>query len=144
MTLTLVEAKRQAKALRTALQAQGTAIRHAQALEAIAAQHGAKDWNTLHARLARQQGLPALDLNARVHGRYLGQPFTGRVVTLSAVGDLFRIEIRLDAPVDTVRFASFSNLRSLVRATVDAYGRSPQKTSDGVPHLVLDAGARRR
>lgn len=144
MTLTLIEAKAQAKALRLALQTQGTAISHSQALEAIARQHGARDWNTLHARLARQDPVPALGLNAPVRGRYLGQPFSGRVVALSAAGDLFRIEIKLDAPVDTVRFAGFSNLRSLVRATVDAKGRSPQKTSDGVPHLVLETGIRPR
>src|SRR5690606_31658729 len=50
--MTIDNAKAQAKALRAALQAQGTAISHAQALELIARQHGARDWNTLHARLA--------------------------------------------------------------------------------------------
>lgn len=144
MTLTLDEAKAQAKALRQALQAQGTAISHSQALEAIAAQHGAVDWNTLHARLVQQGPMAALALGAHVRGHYLGQPFRGRVVALSATGPRFRIEIQLEVPVDTVRFASFSNLRSRLRATVDAQGRSPERTSDGVPQLVLALTGRRR
>ena len=41
-------------------------------------------------------------------------------------------------PVDVVEFESFSALRSRVRALVDARGVSPQRRSDGVPHLKLD------
>lgn len=44
--MTIDDAKAQAKALRAALQAQGTAISHALSLEMIAKQHGARDWNT--------------------------------------------------------------------------------------------------
>ena len=55
--MTIEEAKAQAKALRAALLAQGTAISHAQALELIARQQGARDWNTLHARLALRLSL---------------------------------------------------------------------------------------
>lgn len=47
--------KQMAKALRTALAEHGTDITHSQALEIVARQHGAKDWNTLSARLTAPQ-----------------------------------------------------------------------------------------
>lgn len=139
MTLpTLDEAKAQAKALRAALQAQGTAISHGQALELVARQHGARDWNTLHARLALRNAPPELALGDRVRGRYLGQPFAGRVIGLSGPAAHREIEIHLDHPIDTVRFESFSNLRHRIRGTIDASGRSHRKTSDGAPQLVVE------
>jgi hypothetical protein len=56
MTLnSLSEAKSKAKALRDALVGQGTKISHAQALELVAHQDGARDWNTLHAKLSRAE-----------------------------------------------------------------------------------------
>lgn len=135
--MTTDEAKAQAKALRAGLQAQGTAISHAQALELIARQNGAKDWNTLHARLALQNTPPDLALGDRVKGRYLGQPFAGKVVGLSGPASHRHIEIRLDAPVDVVRFESFSNLRQQIRATIDETGHSHRRASDGVPQLIV-------
>lgn len=131
-------AKAQAKALRIALQAQGTLISHAQALELIARQHGAKDWNTLHARLALRNAPPELALGDRVRGHYLGQSFAGRIIGLSGPPSHRLIEIRFDQPVDVVRFESFSNLRHQIRATIDETGRSHRHTSDGVPHLIVE------
>ena len=133
----VADAKAQARALREALAAQGTELRHAQALEIVARQNGARDWNTLHARLAAAEPPPPLRLNDRVRGRYLGQPFTGVIVSLSVAGANFQVALQLDEPVDTVRFDSFSNLRRRIRGTVGPDGRSPQKTSDGTPHLVI-------
>ncbi|MBI1219373.1 MAG: hypothetical protein GC186_12575 [Rhodobacteraceae bacterium] len=139
MTLpALSEAKAQAKALRAALQARGTAISHAQALELVAQQHGARDWNTLHARLEQRNGPSELALGDRVRGYYLGQPFTGEIVALAGPADHRQIEIRLDQPVDTVQFGSFSNLRRQIRGTINTAGRSPRKTSDGAPQLVVE------
>ena len=135
--MTIDDAKAQAKALRAGLQAQGTAISHAQALELVAKQHGAKDWNTLHARLALRNAPPDLALGDRVRGRYLGQPFAGKVVGLSGPASHRQIEIRFDAPVDVVTFESFSNLRHQIRATIDESGRSHRHTSDGVPQLIV-------
>ena len=43
------ELKSQAKRLRQAMEARGTAISHSAALELIAQQHGVRDWNTLSA-----------------------------------------------------------------------------------------------
>lgn len=135
--LTLAEAKAQAKALRRALAEAGRAISHAQALELVAAQQGARDWNTLHARLAQPQPWA---LGQRVSGRYLGQPFTGHLTALARRGAGVAVTIRLEHPVDTVRFESFSNLRRVIQGVIDADGRSPRRTSDGAPQLVLDRG----
>jgi hypothetical protein len=136
--MTIDNAKAQAKALRAALQAQGTAISHAQALELIARQHGARDWNTLHARLALRNAPPELALNDRVYGRYLGQPFTGRIIGLSGPANHRQISIRFDTPVDVVRFEIFSNLRRQIRATINEHGRSHRQTSDGEPQLIVE------
>lgn len=130
-------AKAQAKALRTALSAQGTEISHAQALELVARQHGAKDWNTLHARPALVNAPPELGVGDRVCGRYLGQAFAGRVIGLSGPSSHRQIEIRFDHPVDVVRFESFSNIRNQVRSLIDESGRSHRHTSDGKPHLIV-------
>lgn len=131
------EAKAQAKALRAALQAQGNAISHAQALELVARQHGAKDWNTLHARMELHNAPPELGIGDRVRGRYLGQAFVGRIIGLSGPSTHRQIEIRFDHPVDVVRFESFSNLRNQVRSVIDESGRSHRQTSDGVPQLIV-------
>lgn len=136
--MTVDDAKTQAKALRMALQAQGTAISHAQALELIAKQHGARDWNTLHARLVLRNASQKLALGDWVRGRYLGQPFSGRIISLSGSASHRHISIRFDRPVDVVRFESFSNLRRQIKATIDEYGRSHRHTSDGEPQLIVE------
>lgn len=135
--MTIDEAKAQAKALRTALRIRGTAISHAQALELVAQQNGARDWNTLHARLALRNAPTPLALGDRVRGQYLGQAFTGLVIGLSGPAGHRRIELKLDQPVDVVQFESFSNLRRQIVATIDEQGRSLRHTSDGKPHLLV-------
>jgi len=66
----VIEAKSQAKALRASLAAQGTTITHARALEIVAHQNGARDWNMLQAKLSRAE--PQLFyLNDEVSGHYL-------------------------------------------------------------------------
>jgi hypothetical protein len=142
MTLNSIpEAKSQAKALRDALAGQGTSISHAQALELVAHQNGARDWNTLHAKLSRAEP-QSLQLNDQVRGQYLGQAFTGRIVALSKIGSNLNISIQLDVPIDTVRFEGFSNMRRRIRGVIGPDGQSLQKTSDGVPQLVIDMPGR--
>ena len=142
MTLnSLSEAKSKAKALRDALDRQGTRISRAQALELVAHQDGARDWNTLHAKLSRAERR-ALQLGDEVRGKYLGQSFIGRIVTLSKAGLNLNVSIQLDVPVDTVRFESFSNMRRRIRGVIGPDGRSEQKTSDDCPVLVLDLPGR--
>ena len=133
---TLAQAKAQARALRQALAAQGREISHAAALEQIARDSGARDWNTLHARLSQRAEAPFAP-GDRVSGAYLGIAFTGVLRRVVAKGDGYQVEVRFDTPVDTVRFDSFKNLRQQVQAFVDASGRAPARTSDGVPQLVI-------
>ncbi|ARQ09455.1 hypothetical protein NXC12_CH01386 [Rhizobium etli] len=135
------ELKAQAKRLRQAMNDRGAALTHSAALEMIARQHGVRDWNTL-AALAAKPNAPAktpLFVGAAIGGRYLNQPFTGEILSLSALtGGLRRITIHFDKAVDVVTFESFSAFRRRVSAQIDADGVSPRKTSNGVPHLVLD------
>ncbi len=135
------EAKSKAKALRDALAAQGTPIGHAQALERVAHEEGARDWNTLHAKLSRAQPI-TLRMGDEIGGTYLGQPFIGRIVALSNVGLNLNVSIQLDVPIDTVRFEGFSNMRRRIRGVIGPDGRSEQKTSDDVPVLVIDLPGR--
>ena len=137
MPLSVKDAKSHAKALRLGLAARGTVITHAQALEIVAQQNGARDWNTLLAQLSQAEPQP-FQLNDVVRGRYLGQPFTGRIVALSKAGPNTQISLQLKEPVDTVQFESFSNMRRHIRGVVGLDGRSPRKTSDGTPHLVIE------
>ncbi|WP_221125144.1 glyoxalase superfamily protein [Rhizobium bangladeshense] len=135
------ELKAQAKRLRQAMNDRGTALTHSAALEMIARQHGARDWNTLAALAARPNAAPKTPLfvGAHIRGRYLNQPFAGEILSLSArPGGLHRITIHFDEAVDVVTFESFSAFRRRVSAQIDADGVSPRKTSNGVPHLVLD------
>jgi hypothetical protein len=142
MTLNSVsEAKSKAKALRDALVGQGTRISHAQSLELVAHQNGTRDWNTLHAKLSRAEPL-TLQLGCEVRGKYLGQTFVGRIVAQSKIGLNLNVSIQLDVPIDTVRFESFSNMRRRIRGVIGPDGRSEQKTSDGLPVLVIDLPGR--
>ena len=130
--------KSQAKTLRSDLAAQGQVLSHAQALETVAHQWGARDWNTLSA-MARDVH-PGWTPGQVVTGRYLGHPFRGRIkaARLSANG-FWRLTLRFDTPIDVVTSELFSSFRSQINAVVNAEGVSPQKTSNGQPHLILNA-----
>ena len=131
----LTELKTQAKNLRAALARSGTDVAHSQALELVAQMRGARDWNTLHASAA---DAPLWQFGGEVSGRYLGQPFTGRVVGAREQSrGHHAVTIDFDEPVDVSRSDLFSAPRKRVTATVNASGRSLTKTSDGTPHLVL-------
>ena len=129
--------KAQAKRLRAGLATNGHQITHSQALEAVAHQWGARDWNTLCAT-AKNTPQPTYRPGQAVSGRYLGHPFTGLVKAANARGrDYWGLTLRFDAPVDVVKSAHFSALRQQITCVVDASGCSAQKTSDGTPHVVL-------
>ena len=113
-------------------------ISHAQALELVARQNGARDWNTLSAQLSKASTAP-FHVHQRVQGRYLGQAFKGEIKALSSSGSHYAVSVRFDEPVDTVTFDSFSNMRQVVRSTVDLNGTSVRRTSNGTPHLTLSA-----
>ena len=129
--------KLQAKRLRQQLHSSGVAVGHSKSLELVAQQHGARDWNTLQARASNRLQLQVGD---RVRGRYLGQVFKGEIRGLSLLGDgeHRQITLHFDTPVDVVRFESFSALRQRVKGVIGWDGCSAQKTSDGVPQLIVD------
>lgn len=134
----LSELKTQAKALRTALSANGQTVTHSQSLELLAKQHGFRDWNTMHAQIGNTAH-PTFALNQRVNGTYLGQPFRGKIIGIRAMAANSRlaVTVRFDAPVDVVTFEGLSNLRRQVKAVVNSEGVSAEKTSDGAPHLRM-------
>jgi len=129
--------KAQAKRLRTTLTAAGTACTHAQALEAIAHQWGARDWNTLSARAPTSEA-PGYRTGQRLCGHYLGHPFSGTIKAVRAMAqDRHALTLRFDEPIDVVTSPQFSAFRRQINCVVNAHGRSAQKTSDRKPHVVL-------
>lgn len=134
----IAEAKAQAKSLRSTLAAQGTIVGHAKALELVAHQNGARDWNTLSAQLAKAAP-PPFSLHQRVRGHYLRQAFTGEIIAITSSSSGYSLSVRFDEPVDTVTFESFSNMRRVARGVVDDRGHSAEKTSNGMPHLIIRA-----
>ncbi|KQV63994.1 glyoxalase superfamily protein [Rhizobium sp. Root1220] len=134
------ELKAQAKRLRQAMETRGTAVSHSTALELVAQQHGVRDWNTLTALSSKPNADPVtlLSVGSQVRGRYLNQPFSGKVLALAETGGgLHKITIHFDEPVDVVTFDSFSAFRQRVSAQIDGSGASPRKTSNGLPQLIL-------
>lgn len=132
---TLEDYKQQAKTLRFEM---GSALlTHSAALELVAKQHGHRDWNTLRAQIPASGS--GYQVNQRVSGTYLSQHFTGFIKAVQTVGNSghYRLTLRFDTAVDVVQFDSFSSLRQQVSCTVDRTGRSQQKTSDGVPQIVI-------
>ncbi len=129
--------KAQAKTLRCDMDRRGTPITHAQALETIAHQWGARDWNTLSAQANRTT--PGWTPGQRVSGRYLGHAFKGvvKAARLSSSG-FWSLTLRFDEAIDVVTSEHFSAFRRQVNVTLNSDGRTAQKTSDGKPHLVLD------
>lgn len=134
----MADLKTQAKRLRARLKDTGVDISHSESLELIAQQNGARDWNTLRAQIGNMP--PAPKVGDRVTGRYLGQQFAGYIKGLTSLGqgDQYRITLHFDDPVDVVSFDSFSSFRQRVSGVIGIDGRSPQKTSDGVPQLIVD------
>ncbi|WP_281017401.1 MULTISPECIES: glyoxalase superfamily protein [unclassified Minwuia] len=134
--------KQQARRLRTTLAGSGQAISHAQALEAVAKQHGFRDWNTAAAHVPTRAPRPnilRLMPGDRVTGEYLGQPFRGEVRSVNVISKdrLTRISVEFDEAVDVVSFESFSSWRKRVTSQIGPDGVSPQKRSDGTPHMRI-------
>ena len=129
----------QAKARARELKAQSeTPITLAAALETVAREIGFRDWNTASARLSNEPEA-VWQIGERVSGRYLKQPFTGRIHAVRELqgGSGYQLTVHFDEPVDVVAWESFSSMRQRVTAQVSPEGRSWTKTSDGEPHLVV-------
>lgn len=109
---------------------------HAEALETVAHQWGARDWNTLAALASDAH--PGWSPGQRVSGHYLGHPFAGVVkAARHSANGFWSLTLRFDAAIDVVTSDHFSAFRRQVNTTVNAQGQSPQKTSNGQPHMVL-------
>ena len=108
------------------------------ALERVAHELGFRDWNTASARLSNEPEA-VWQVGERVEGRYLKQPFKGRIHAVRELhgGAGYHLILHFDEPVDVVSWESFSALRQRVTAQVSPEGRSWTKTSDGEPHLVV-------
>ncbi len=135
----LATAKEMATKLRAERSAAGAPLPHSKALELIAHQHGYRDWNAFRAALAERPRLCPVTPGQRVRGRYLGQPFEGAVLKAAPTESdgFYRVVFRFDAPVDVVRFDSFSAMRQQVACMLDVDGRTAERTSDGAPQLEL-------
>lgn len=137
-TPTATGLKSEARVLREELARAGENITHSAALERIAHKHGYRDWNTASAALPERVATPA-QVGMRVKGTYLSQPFVGMVIGVQLMSDMqhYQVTVKFDAPVDVSRSKLFSNMRQRVVATLDVYGVSMSKTSDGEPHMRL-------
>ncbi len=111
--------KAQAKRLRTYLATKNIDLNHSASLEAVAAQYGYRDWNTLSAKAASTKWPAAGD---RVKGTYLGHNFTGVVksVHITKNANIRRYHFQFDEAIDVVTSEHFSNFRKYVRADLNA------------------------
>ncbi len=136
--LTTTDLKAEARHYRAAERDAGRPVSLAQSLEMVARFHGFRDWNTASGVLPVTRG-PAYAVGQAIAGTYLKQPFTGTLIGATALGagDMFRLTVQFDNPVDVVTFDSFSAYRQRVVATVNREGVSPGRTSDGQPHMVI-------
>ena len=130
--------KAQAKRLRQSLAEKGTEVSHSHSLELLAQSLGLRDWNTLHAKIGNRPA--GWQLGQKVRGTYLGHSVSGRIHALSTLSEgWYELELDLDDPVDVVKSEHFSSFRKRIRATIGPDGTTVAKTSDGNPHLRLQA-----
>ena len=134
--------KTHARRLRDALAGEGLTISHAKALELVARQNGARDWNTLAARPV-EKNEPAIgapfSVGENVAGTFNGNPAQGRVIGLSETikPDLWRVTVAFDPPVDVVTSKLFSSPRKRVEMVVGADGKSRRLTGTETGVMAL-------
>lgn len=135
--LSLQDLKTEAKSWREERQRLGEAVTRGAALEAVARHHGFRDWNTACARLPESLAA-SLGAGDRVQGSYLGHAFRGVILAARPLGaGHTSVTVRFDEPLDVSGSTRFSHFRQRVTATLDETGISPERTSDGRPHLRL-------
>ncbi len=136
---TIEDLKSQAKRLRASL-AGTNPLSHSQALEAVARQHGYKDWNTIHAACGNAPPGPPWQVGQSVTGAYLGKPVRGTIKSVRelAEGRMFRVTLDLDEPVNVSAFESFDVMRRRLSATVSREGETIEKITGETPQLKLD------
>lgn len=131
--------KKMAMRYRAARSKQGVVISHARALELVAKWHGYRDWNTVSAILNNTSPPDQYESGAKVEGRYLDRPFTGRILTSTPLDAVkIRLSLELDSPIDVVASEHFSAFRKRITGVVGSDGRSEEVLSNGAPQLVLN------
>jgi len=132
------QAKARAKAIRARFATENQHISYSAALERVAAEQGYANWNVMSSRLSNTPEVP-VQVGDRVEGSYLKQPFSGTIAAVKNIGQgtAFEISIDFDTPVDVVEFESFSNFRRRVSTKIKPGGVSFNKTSDGVPQMIV-------
>jgi len=141
MTATSSDYKTHARRLRDALAAEGVALSHGRALDIVARQHGARDWNTLSANAktasppgnvaaASETGAAPFAVGDTVEGTFNGRAAHGRVIGLAETikPELWRVTVRFSPPVDASTSANFRVERTRVEMVVGADGRSRRLT----------------
>jgi hypothetical protein len=141
--------KASAKRLRTALAEDGIAITHAKALELVARQNGARDWNTLAAQAPEAKPTPVATIAATapfgvgeaVAGTFNGRAAHGRIIGLEETikPDLWRVTVAFDPPVDVATSQLFTAERRRVQMVVGADGRSRRLTGTETGVMALRA-----
>ena len=136
--ISAISLKAEARVLREERASAGQPITHGAALEIVAKSHGFRDWNTARAALPERVATP-VQVGERVRGTYLGQRFEGLVIGVNLLSYMqhYQVTVKFDEPVDVVTSELFSAFRQRVTSTVDVYGVSPARTSDGQPQMRL-------
>lgn len=137
--------KTHARRLRDALAAEGVDVSHGKALDIVARQHGARDWNTLSAKAnapAPRSGearTAPFAVGDRVEGTFNDRPAHGRVIGLAETikPDLWRVTVKFSPPVDASTSAAFRAERTRVEMVVGADGRSRRLTGTETGVMAL-------
>ncbi len=146
MMTTSSDYKSHAKRLRDALAADGIAVSHGKALDLVARQQGARDWNTLAAQTRNDALLPngtesaaPFSLGQTVEGTFNDRPARGRVIGLAETikPDLWRVTVHFDPPVNASTSDSFVAERRRVEMVVGSDGRSRRLTGTETGVMAL-------
>ena len=144
MTLTSSDYKTHAKRLRDALAAEGVSLSHGKALDIVARQNGARDWNTLSASAndktaPEAPSAPPFAVGDHVEGAFNGSPASGRIIGLAETikPDLWRVTVKFSPAVDASTSENFRAERTRVEMVVGADGRSRRLTGTETGVMAL-------
>jgi Glyoxalase superfamily protein len=124
--------KTHARRLRDALADDGIAVSHTKALELVARQNGARNWNTLAARPSADAGVP-FTVGQKVSGTFNGTPDLEETIK----PDLWRVTVAFNPPVNASTSAHFAAERRRVEMVVGADGRSRRLTGTETGVMAL-------
>ena len=142
MTATSSDYKTHAKRLRDALAADGIAVSHGKALELVARQNGARDWNTLAAKENGSETIvqtTPFNVGDRVEGTFNDSSAQGRIIGLAETikPSLWRVTVQFDPPVNASTSRLFAAERRRVEMVVGADGRSRRLTGTETGVMAL-------